>query len=409
MSNATFKKSEYSYELNITKNIAVLRTTISCADLVKLNVNKSTNLRDASVAQKKTRELIDSLSEHPEVFLFNSESIVINVKSVFYNDDESITVEFPTNNSDVYGLINGGHRLCAMEFLASAGALSEEAKVHLEILCGAGVTKEYLHQLAINRNNNMSLSRSDRANQEGKYDTLKKLLKDHPCYDYTQFRTGASNYQALTPRALMSIAYCFSDQQIEYSPDGFPVSTGDFIHSRFNTTSRFIQTFFDEKKSEILSNKRYFYDILDIVNMIDRVSVKVATDHPNTRLDLSKNMRYPLIYTGEDDWDLARRVSAQKLWPLIAATTLLTFKKSDCVYYSFQCMALDFFTEDMVYQYIENFISNRKAFRSKDYKRDHSKWLSSAFSSENMILAASEELQKLYKNFVNAKKKEKSA
>lgn len=356
------------YEHN---GVTTLTFYCPCLSLANAGINKNTNLRDASALEKQTIKLMNSLRDEPAMFAYRSDAITYTARDVSVSRD-SVELEYPDeiteSNVDTFGLINGGHRVLAMEELAASNQLSADAYVKVEILAGPGVTAGFVHDIVCTRNVSIRAKQSDIHNQQGHFDILKKYLTDVPYYNRIGFKSGMkSDGKYIEPLDLMTVMCSFSKLQLEYDVNGHVIGQGKKIATCITHKESSVKKIMHNERS-FVRNMGYFQQIFDIVSVAERCIVDFATKYPNPRLPLD-GARYALIDGPELDGKNKSYPAAPAVgreWILLSALTVLTQYDEESDTYSLRDGALEFLTTDNINAFILKFLNSSELFPSGD-------------------------------------------
>lgn len=336
-----------------------------CKDIIGHDINKAPNLREANVTQKQTILLINSLEEEPETFAYKCDALAITAKNATYKDDK-VVLEFPDKADETYGLINGGHRLLAMEYLDSFDRLSEEAYIHVEVIYG-NLKGKFVNPIVIARNNTMRTRKNDVYNKEGKFDVLKDIFAGQPFADDVAYYSGTDKF--MDPQYVASIIMAFSRCRLTFHPVLGEVMESRYISGNKCNNGAAVNSI-NLIADEIRKNKEFFNSVIYLARRMDDLITAFAEKYPNNRLDLKK-VRFPFARMSKDEnLELALRPSLVKVMPFIFALNQLVTYDEATGKYGFVEYADDFLTESYVREFIKKVITSKELFKDKNFRKD---------------------------------------
>ncbi len=362
-----------------------------CTELVSQDINRHANLRGANPLQAQTIRLINSLKKDPSHFVYKCDAITLTAQDIYTSKTlatgkTEVVLEYPDDmdkesNKLTFGLINGGHRLEAMNFLNNIDALPEEAYIKVEVVAGPGVDNEFVNELVVTRNSNMAIAKNDVYNKQGKYDVLREIVEELDFSEEVAYQSGDIS-KNINPAQLCAIIATFSEQCHAYHPVLHTViETKRNTMQIFHHAGQYAVEWMDRNKDIVRKNKEFFTQAIVLAGVMDEVATEFATKYPNNRLDLSRAKRYPLVKQSEEKWDKIRRPATQKLSCLIAGLSELTRYDETTKTYDFVPYASEFITKKRLADYVKQFLSSSEIFPDKNFKKDIAEYTNAEFRS----------------------------
>jgi hypothetical protein len=137
-----------------TDGLKTYIAVVSVFDVPNLDQWRSINIRDAKLTGSVPAAIRKTLDENPGMFLFENRGLVVTAKDVKY-DNESNVMTLTFEDSDIHGLLDGGHTYKVMQAYCSEVdreeiQSSDQAFVRMEIL--EGFTPEQIRDIVDARN-----------------------------------------------------------------------------------------------------------------------------------------------------------------------------------------------------------------------------------------------------------------
>jgi hypothetical protein len=207
-------------------------------------------------------------------------------------------------------------------------------------------------------------------NKQGKYDVIRKIVEDTNFASDIAYFSGNTD-QNIDPKVVCAIFAAFSSQCHSYHP---------ILHTVVETNKKFISDFHhpgdsavpwvSKHQDSLLKNKDYFQTALLCTGLMDEAVTMFAYKYPNTRLDVSRVKRFPIIKMDEENWTSMRRVSPSKVFCLLAGISQLTTYNEETDEYGFVPYFKEFLSHKNIMEYIKKFVASSEVFPDKNYKKD---------------------------------------
>ncbi len=178
----------------------------------------NSNVRDPKDRGRVPNQIRAGLLEE-DLFVFMNRGLVLVAERVDF-DNKSSTVEILLTKRGTHGLIDGGHThlIINNEKESLAEQTDDEGKslkrfVKIEILVGFDISQ--ITDIAGARNTSNQVKDESLLNLEGRFEDIKKALKDQPYYDDIAFKEydvyeGSDIPKPIDVRDIISIMYMFN-------------------------------------------------------------------------------------------------------------------------------------------------------------------------------------------------------
>ena len=186
---STSESAHKDYSVNM--KVVDLMSSVDLTDWRRLNV------RDPKLSGSVPRAISDGAKDEVDLFVYMNRGIVIAVENISY-DNNSDLVTFNLVNTDIHGLLDGGHTYSVLRNLCLSGDMPQDTQIKVEFLMG--FNKEEIIKIVDARNTSNQVRDQSLLNLEGKFDGIKAALVESnaTCNDdiawseYEIYRKGES-------------------------------------------------------------------------------------------------------------------------------------------------------------------------------------------------------------------------
>jgi len=181
---------------------------VDCRNLPELRNWRQINVRDPKLRGAVPTAIREGFRDQPELFVFMNRGLVIAAEDVAY-DNKTGNITLTLTKPLLHGLLDGGHSYDIIR-MESQG-LDTPRYVKVEFL--TGFSADDITNVVDARNTSNQVKDESLMNLAGKFDNLKKSLRDKPYYPniaWKEYETDESgNPLPIDVREVISILMCF--------------------------------------------------------------------------------------------------------------------------------------------------------------------------------------------------------
>ncbi len=176
----SFRNLETPFNKQGYRNYFAVVATDQLPDLTEW---RKINVRDPKLTGAVPNAIRSGFQDYPDMFLFMNRGLVLSAQSVSFDNNTS-TITINLRDPSLHGLLDGGHTYYIVREESRKADYPQFLK--MEIL--AGLSAENVVQVVDARNTSNQVQDESLLNLQGKFEDLKRTLKDTPYFEDIAFQ-----------------------------------------------------------------------------------------------------------------------------------------------------------------------------------------------------------------------------